>query len=112
MSSAEFMGRGVGGGGGGAGGGGEVIPPGNLMQTTFNLLESERCRNFIASLINAARQLTGVKPMSYSAKDILRAIAADPDGGINFYPGYSGGLGGGEAGYGRGGLGITIVEKE
>jgi RHS repeat-associated protein len=101
-------GDGGGGGGGGSGSEGEVIPPGNVVQTMFNLLESERCENFIATLLNTARQLTGVNPMSYSVRDVINTIAADPDGGIIFSPGYSGGLGGGEAGYGLGGPAIVI----
>jgi hypothetical protein len=87
---------------------GQTVPPGNLIQTMYNLLENPRCSNFISGLINAARQLTGNKPLSYSAKELIGMIASNPDGGYFFSPGYSGGRGGGDAGYGTGAAGATI----
>jgi len=75
-----------------------IVPPGNVIQTMYNLLENSRCSNFISSLINTARQLTGITPISYSARDLIGIVASQPNGGYHFVPGYSNGSGGGEAG--------------
>jgi hypothetical protein len=85
-----------------------TVPAGNLIQTMYNLLENPRCSNFISSLINTARQLTGNKPLSYSAKELIGMIGSNADGGYFFIPGYSGGRGGGEAGRGTGVASATI----
>jgi RHS repeat-associated protein len=86
----------------------ELIPPGNLIQTMLNLLENPRCSNFISNIINTARQLTGNTPLSYSASELIRTISSNPEGGYFFSPDYSGGRGGGEAGYATGAAGVTI----
>lgn len=74
----------------------------------YNLLENPRCSNFISNLLNTARQLTGNKPLSYSAKELIGIIASEPNDGYRFRPNYSGGSGGGEAGYGTGAASATI----
>jgi hypothetical protein len=75
----------------------------------YNLLENQRCSNFISGLLNTARQLTGDSPLSYSARDLIGIIASNGiEGGYSFSPDYSGGLGGGEAGSGRGAPGATV----
>jgi YD repeat-containing protein len=79
-----------------------LVPPGSFFQNMFNLLESPRCSNFISSLINTARQLTGIKPISYSARELIGIMASQPNGGYLL----SGGDPHDRSRYGAGGGGV------
>ena len=76
---------------------GEDIPPRNLLDHIFTLLDNDRCANFVSNLINVARQLTGKKPFTYDGKKLALAVAKQINGGFILRPGASGGGGGGSA---------------
>lgn len=76
---------------------GSVIPLGNLSQNVADILFNQGCSDFISNLINVARQLTGVKPYSYSASELVRMVNRQDDGGYFFVNETGAGSGGGSA---------------
>jgi RHS repeat-associated protein len=76
---------------------GQDIPVRRLLDNVFQLLDDNRCSNFVSDLINVARQLTGKKPYTYDVKELAVAVARQADGGFIFRSGANGGGGGGSA---------------
>lgn len=58
----------------------------NLLPEVYRLLDNDRCFNFIANVLNVARQLTGKRPYTYDAYELAKTIATrQQEGGVAFH---------------------------
>ena len=79
----------------------------------FHLLDNTRCYTFVSNLINVARQLTGVDPISYDGYELTQMAfnPRNPDAeGFRFYP-RAGGGGGQSSGDLRGLFNVDVYMR-